>query len=393
MVAPDLLGPVRTVEDLIKQLLPSEKYKNIQFWKSGGTRDLYMAEWGPGNEKRIIKVDKSELESPRAQRHVERGYDTSNDIRALSEISNPERHNLMRLVDYFDFSKTQGITVAVERHFESQSLEERVQDKPLKLKEFETVFSQVIEGANYFINTCGMYHRDLKASNILVNDELEVRITDFANACKKNEVQKKYMPTAGGHWVSDPLVFFNGSENEYRETSEIYAIGTEMFYALTGEHIFEYDADNGTGISCFTGESLLDKNGIVDRTRHNATLDYALKRLPWRIRRKYGEVIKKSLSLDDEVRYSKISELKKDFENEKNMPSWYQYLTSRLILSSLLITTTGFAIGGVGIMHHLEKKLEETQAVAEENAKYYVKPEWDGLNLEINNNLTELDLK
>jgi len=392
IAAPDQLRPVRSMEDLLKQLLPSSKYKNIQFWKQGGTRDLYITEWGLGCEKRIIKVDRSELESPRAKRHVERGCDTSNDIRALSEILNPERHNLMRLVDYYDLSETQGITVAVERHFESQSLEEKIQEKPLKLKEFETVFAQVIEGSNYLINTCGMYHRDLKASNILVNDELEIRITDFANACKKEEVKRKYMPTAGGHWVSDPLVFFNGSENEYREASEIYAVGTEMFYALTGEHIFEYDADEGIGVSCATRENMLSENGIVDRKRHNTTLDDALKRLPKKARKKYGKVIKKCLSLDEEIRYTKVSKLKRDFTDEKNVPSWFKYLTSKLVLSTALLGTTAFAAAGLGIMFDLENQLENSQATAEESAKYQVRAEWNGPTLTINNNLVELNL-
>jgi len=389
---PAQLGPVRTVEDMLQSLLPSKKYKNIKFWKSGGTRDLYLAEWGPGNEKRIIKVDKTELESPRAQRHVERGYDTSNDINALAEIPNPERHHLMRLVDYFDFSKTQGITVAIEQHFESQSLEEKVQEKPLKLKEFETVFAQVIDGVNYLVNTCGMYHRDLKASNVLVNDELEVRITDFANACKKEEVKRKYMPTAGGHWVSDPLVFFNGSENEYKEASEIYSIGTEMFYALTGEHIFEYDADNRTGVSCFTGESLLDEEGIVNRDRHNTALDDALKRLPRKVRKKYGKVIKKCLSLDEEVRYSRVGELKRDFTNEKDKKTWYQHLTSNIVQTSALILTTGFAIGGFVIMQNYDKKLQEAEATAQEESKIKeINSEWDGDNLVIENNFVALE--
>src|SRR3989338_979739 len=132
--------------EFLRSALPNS-YKNPRFFKRGGTRDCYISEWGPGNENRIIKVDRKP-ESPRAIRHVERGYNTSNDVRTLANIKEPERNHLSRLIDYYD---ADGVAISIEPYFESKSLEEVVQENPLSRGEFEAVFSQVVNGLKYFV--------------------------------------------------------------------------------------------------------------------------------------------------------------------------------------------------------------------------------------------------
>src|SRR3989338_8016464 len=83
-----------------------QKYRDISYWREGGTRLLFRAKWGPAGEDRVIKVDKGDTHalSPRARRHVERGCTTANDIETLADIPDAEKNGLMRLLDYADLT-------------------------------------------------------------------------------------------------------------------------------------------------------------------------------------------------------------------------------------------------------------------------------------------------
>ncbi|MFC1727968.1 protein kinase [Nanoarchaeota archaeon] len=345
--------------EFIKDIL-SDKYQNIQYLKEGGTRRTYLAEWGPGKEKRVIKIDK-DPESPRAKRHVERGCVTERDIEFLAQIKDPEQHRLVRLCD---FEVKDGRTISVESHFESKTLEETVKEEGvLNRREFETAFSHVIEGTRY-LDEIGLYHRDEKPSNILIKRDkggIEARITDFANACKKSQPKRKYLPTMGGHLITDPNLIgeFTGTETNYNETSEVYALGVDMFYALTGKYIFEYDYDTRTARD-FKGRNLLNENGRLDKEKHERTLEEALTFLP-RESRKYSGIIKNCLTLDDTVRYDSVHELSKDFKDKSDQIKAMKrkYLAGAGVAASILVLLATLGTGKV-------KNIEKYDAVRQE---------------------------
>ena len=97
-----------TAEELraiVEGVFSGDKYRSIEPLEgNAGTRVCFKSEWGLGGERMIIKIDKNP-ESPRAIRHVGRGCNTDNDIHALSRIEDPEKHHLIRLLDFENLSK------------------------------------------------------------------------------------------------------------------------------------------------------------------------------------------------------------------------------------------------------------------------------------------------
>ncbi len=363
MGAAEDLAPENQIDEIehIDRQLGEGKYKNIRKFTEGGTRTLYKAEWGPAEETVIIKADKddTQLTSPRAQRHAERGYITSNEISVLAlirKLEGPERYHIQRIYDF-----NADCTISVEPEFESQTLEEMVDNEgPLTSGDFRTAFTQLMEFSQYLINEAGLFHRDLKPSNILVGkdkqEELEIRVVDFANGCRKDKTEAKMMPTAGGHLVMDPLIIgkFNAAaEGKYDEKSEIYAIGTDMAFALTGEYPVEYEADKGFGICKFTGESLLDEEGNLDPAAHDRAIDaFLAKELP-RHARRYRKIIKNCLTLDEKKRYKSIDKLAREFDRANT--SKKPFIMS--IATGLLIGAA--AVGGFGLAYHQNIQADE----------------------------------
>jgi serine/threonine protein kinase len=321
-------------EDIISKI--KEKlgphYTNLMPYREGGTALTFTALYG-GKERRIVKIDKRELESPRAIRHVERGCDRRNDLEHLLGIDHP---NITKLLQFEEIGE--GYVLTVEPCYEGETLEEVVESNgPLPNWAFRKIFSGIIKGARYMINKKKTFHRDIKPSNLIIcyDDEeegLEIKepkITDLANAIEIGKVTSKYLPTAGGHYVMDPLLipqFTGDTEAKYSEQSEMYAIGASMFYALTGKYIFEFDPDKGTAKvsedikSRHAGKSLLDENGLLNRKKYAEALDDAIRmELPFYAGANYGRFIERCLTLNAPNswsltrRYKSIEEMERGF--------------------------------------------------------------------------------
>ncbi len=383
-------SPESLLERIVAILPP--KYQEFTKFEEeiGGTREIFIANWGRNGERKVaIKVDKFP-KSKNAEYHTRRGYTTSHEIDISLKI-NPEEaieHHIISLVDYYE---KDDLVVSVEPWFEnSKSLKKIIKEQgTLTPAEFEQVFSQVLEAVRFLIKDKELYHRDLNPSNILIRKEgkkLEARITDLANACSVNDVTAKPRPTAGARLITDPCLgsTFTGFPTQYDQSSEIYALGVNMLLALTGKTAFKYDIDNGTAIQYYEGiRSVLDKEGKLDFLAHNWVLTEAVNKIPWRTR-KFKEIIHWCMIAERSQRISSIDELIKRF-NEASKHSLRDI--GRKGLAAAMIGATVAVIPALYLSNKTTKDLESQ--VKEAN-KYKVVTAWDRESLEVSNNLLEI---
>ena len=381
--------------EFIQRVLPKDKYRNVRRFKSGGTRDIFMADYGPFSDKKVvIKVDRTP-ESPRAIRHVERGCNTKNELERILRIQDGEEHFIKCIIDYYIKPDRNGNerTITVENFFPGKSLQEIVEESgPLNVGEVKSVFSQILEGVRYLIREQELFHRDLKPSNILVakGRKIKAMITDHANARSIKEIEQdgpKVLPTAGGHVILDPFStgVFTGNGQRYDERSEIYALGINLFYSLTGQFPFEYDPDLGLARSRLSKRDLTSNGRIVDQKKHDQELEYAISKLPKKAR-KFGGVIRKCLAAEKGKRYSSIDDLIEDF-NDKSKPGIFERLRKNWKGVGIAAALIG-ALGATS--YHQLNKIRGLNYALGESEKYEVIANWEGSSLELKNNLVEL---
>jgi serine/threonine protein kinase len=381
------------IHDLVTQnLAATGKYHNIALYdegcKEGGTRLTYTAEWGMKNQvnkKRvIIKADRPSWQiSDRAKLNLDRGYDTEHEIALLASIEDPEMHHIARIRDFFVFETAgkEKVSVSVEDFFnKSESLYRLVQEAPISAQEFAAIFKPVAEGVHYLNRIVGIYHRDLKPSNILVRHNrpgnifgrasLEVLITDLANAGSIKEIRSNEVPTAGGNTITNPFLFerFTGSAGVYDEKSELYSLGSTMYFALTGRFPVECDPFNGKVMANLgtSKEDLLDSERRLSQRKFESAIETLTRGSnledTW-----VAPKVKNCLLAPLGKGYGSIQEMAVDFGAIPNPKKKMD-----LFLIGFLAVAVGAGMIGINYVSNMEKELKGSRKLNEFLIEKYV---------------------
>lgn len=104
--------------------------------------------------------------------------------------------------------------------------------KRLNEEQSYAVFSQIVKGVKY-MHEHNVAHRDLKLTNILIDDEYTVMIIDFGFACEANDRQKMYCGTPS--YMAPEIV---EKKLYFPKPTDIWSLGVVLYKLLTGEYIF-----------------------------------------------------------------------------------------------------------------------------------------------------------
>lgn len=378
--------------------------------EQGGMRDVFHTEFGM--ETRIAKVDANPANlSPRLRRMVEDGFNTANDAKKLNEVAASDHPGSAYIANLIDlrYVKDKDLVVTIEEEIKGQRLNEFVGDtfergEQVSLQDYNSLASKLTLAADCFYTGTDSYFIDWKLENgkvRRVNGELTPFITDSSIARKKSEVKVEELPDMGGRKISDPLLpsSFTGKIRAYGDDSEIFGLCSSLLAIGNGYYKFEVDPEK-LSTTVFRnredekGESFLDEHGRLDRELYERSLDQAIAELPRAVRRRYGKIIKRGMTLDENLRYDSQTgflDFRKDVERASK-PTFGSGL-KKLSKNPLTWLLVGCAAGGAILADQLitppvQEHLHE-QAVVEA-AKYPIVGSWDGYGLETVNGFASL---
>ena len=105
-------------------------------------------------------------------------------------------------------------------------------DKRLNDEQAFAIFSQIVKGVKY-MHDHNVAHRDLKLTNILIDEDYAVKVIDFGFACEANETHKMYCGTPS--YMAPEIV----EKKQYMpKPSDIWSLGVVLYKLLSGEYAF-----------------------------------------------------------------------------------------------------------------------------------------------------------
>lgn len=105
-------------------------------------------------------------------------------------------------------------------------------DKRLNEEQAHALFIQIAKGVKY-MHDHNVAHRDLKLTNMLIDNEYIVKIIDFGFACEAEDYHKMYCGTPS--YMAPEIV----EKKLYKpKPTDIWSLGVVLFKLLTGEYAF-----------------------------------------------------------------------------------------------------------------------------------------------------------
>ncbi|MCX6827058.1 MAG: serine/threonine-protein kinase [candidate division Zixibacteria bacterium] len=146
--------------------------------------------------------------------------------------------NICKIKHFFNHGD--DFVIAME-YIEGIDLEERIKnEEKLPVAESLKIISDVLDILE-FAHQKGIYHRDIKPGNIMIDNSGRVKIIDFGIAKAKTDPNLTIVGTAcGTPAYMAPEQFVPSEQTDY-VLVDIYAIGVTLYYMLTGRLPFEGD--------------------------------------------------------------------------------------------------------------------------------------------------------
>ncbi|KAI9324239.1 kinase-like domain-containing protein [Zopfochytrium polystomum] len=177
-----------------------------------------------GEEVAIKALEKRLMLDPRMQQRVR------NEVEIHWQLDHP---SILRLITYFEDETHVYLVMELCANGELFQYIQR-RGSPLSEAEGRTATYQIVSGLMY-LHSCGVMHRDLKLSNLLLTKKLQIKIADFGLAARLAHSAAEQKTMCGTpNYISPEIV----SRQPYGLTSDVWSLGCMLVTILTGQPPF-----------------------------------------------------------------------------------------------------------------------------------------------------------
>lgn len=204
----------------------SNRYVITRPLGEGGMANVYLAHDKYLDRDVSIKLLRLDLrDDPRTRRRFER------EAMATTQLHDPH------IVGIYDVGTDHGMQYLVMEYVKGTDLKAYISRHfPIPLPQVVDIMEQVLSAVEV-AHAHGIIHRDLKPQNILIDENKNIKITDFgiATATSQNSLTQTNTLLGSVHYLSPEQV--RGSIAT--ERSDIYSLGIILYELLTGKVPFE----------------------------------------------------------------------------------------------------------------------------------------------------------
>ncbi len=264
-------------------------YKIVEYIGQGGMATIFKAHQTTLDRFVALKVIHPALKEDQAFLN-----------RLNREASIIAKLNHPNIVTVYDLSDFEGVPFLILRFIDGKTLKAVLQEQRLNTQQILKIVRPIADALAY-AHSRGVLHRDVKPSNILIDNEGHVYLTDFglARLAHSGESTSSHdMMIGSPHYISPEQ-----AKSEAVDTrTDIYSLGIVLFEMFTGRVPFSAETPYGT--------ILAQINQAPPAPRElNPKIPAAVE-----------QVILKALAKDPRQRYSSVREMMRALENAARGP-------------------------------------------------------------------------
>ena len=207
----------------------NDRYEIIKSIGEGGMANVYLAYDTILDRNVAIKVLRGDLAND--EKFVRR---FQREALSASSLSHPN------IVAMYDVGEDNGLYYIVMEYVEGKTLKQLLKKRgSLTLSEAIDIMLQLTDGMAHAHDSY-IVHRDLKPQNIMIQDDGQIKITDFGIAMALNSTQLTQTKSVMGsvHYLPPEQAAGKGTTIK----SDIYSMGIIFYELLTGELPFKGDS-------------------------------------------------------------------------------------------------------------------------------------------------------
>lgn len=259
------------------------RYRIIRSLGEGGMANVYLAHDMVLDRDVSVKLLRLDLrDDPSTKRRFHR------EAMAATQLNDPH------IVGIYDVGEDHGLQYMVMQYVKGTDLKAYIKKHyPIPLPQVIDIMEQVLS-AVATAHAHGIIHRDLKPQNILIDENKNVKITDFGIAVAVSQDSLTQTNTLMGsvHYLSPEQVRGSIATKQ----SDIYSLGIILFELLTGKVPFEGETAVSIALKHFREEipSVREQNKEIPQALEN--------------------VIIKATAKEPAERYSSVNEMAADLK-------------------------------------------------------------------------------
>lgn len=260
----------------------SGRYKIINKIGSGGMANVYLAEDLILEREVAVKMLSLDFHGDESSyRRFQR------EALSTTELTHPN------IVNIYDVGEGNNPYIVME-HVDGLDLKEYIiENHPVPYKKVIKIMDQILSGIAY-AHSRGVIHRDIKPHNILIDNEDNVKITDFgiAVAISQNSITQSNSLLGSVQYISPE----QARGNIVTKQSDIYSLGIVLYELLTGSVPFD-------------GES-----AVSIALKHFQSPIPSLKEFDSRVPQPLENVVLKATAKEPKQRYASASVMREDLQ-------------------------------------------------------------------------------
>ena len=205
-------------------------YRRLKLMRQGKTCQIWET-MGADNKRCILKVLRDEFRTDKVELAM-----LKHEYVVGSELEHPN------CIEIYEYDVARGIPFTAIEYFRSLNLKQWIREPNSNREWLPSIIEQASRGIIH-LHGKGWIHRDLKPDNLLVNDEGEVKLIDFAIAQKQKKGLGRLF--GGKNKVAGTRSYMSPEQiraEPLDARSDIYSFGCLLFELCSGKLPF-------TGIS------------------------------------------------------------------------------------------------------------------------------------------------